>query len=109
MPDNGILAANPAVRLDTTAQPPKISAALAADLERFSDAAGEAFARGEVGRYPATARQVERFNEALRKEAANRYALAAALWELWPSELTQTLRLAALRDVLRARVRGARG
>jgi hypothetical protein len=36
--------------------------------------------------------------------ATKRYALAAALWELWPCELTQSLRLAALRDVLRARV-----
>jgi hypothetical protein len=43
---------------------------------------------------------------AARTEAANRYALAAALWELWPCELTQTLRLAALWDVLRARVAG---
>ena len=38
-----------------------------------------------------------------RREAANRYALAALLWERWPCELTQSLRLAALRDVLRAR------
>jgi hypothetical protein len=36
--------------------------------------------------------------------ATRRYALAAALWEMWPCEMTQSLRLAALRDVLRARV-----
>lgn len=43
---------------------------------------------------------------AARTEAANRYALAHMLWERWPSELTQSLRLAALRGVLRARAAG---
>jgi hypothetical protein len=41
---------------------------------------------------------------AARDAATTRYALAAALWELWPCELTQSLRLAALRGVLRARL-----
>jgi hypothetical protein len=36
--------------------------------------------------------------------ATTRYALAAKLWELLPCELTLSWRLAALRDVLRARV-----
>jgi hypothetical protein len=35
--------------------------------------------------------------------ATSRYALAAALWEMWPCEATLSLRLAALRGVLRAR------
>lgn len=35
--------------------------------------------------------------------AARLYALAAAVWERFPCELTQTMRLAALREVLRAR------
>jgi hypothetical protein len=42
-------------------------------------------------------------DSAARDAATRRYALAAALWELWPCELTQSLRLAALVDVLRAR------
>jgi hypothetical protein len=40
---------------------------------------------------------------AARTEARNRYALAAALWELWPCEATLSLRLAALVEVVRAR------
>jgi hypothetical protein len=49
-----------------------------AALERFSDAAGEVFARGDLGKYPATARQIERFHE-LKRGPAPEEMLASAL------------------------------